>query len=258
MTFTLLLDTPRPGWQNMAVDCALLDLAAQEGAAFLRLYRWEPHCLSFGRHEPAARRYDRERIAALGLDCVRRPTGGRAVWHARELTYSVTAPLARFGGLRAAYRRIHELLAAALARLGAAPVLALASGGGSLPLSPSAGPCFSAPVGGEVLLADHKVVGSAQLRQDEVFLQHGSLLLTDDQSLVRDLAGLADTPSGETSLAAALGRPVPFDEAATAVAAAATDFLGPLNEVPILPGSILAAADRHAGRFRDPAWTWRR
>ena len=255
MSWSLLIDVPRPGWENMAIDCALLDLAAREGAAFLRLYRWEPHCLSFGRNEPATRRYDRERIEALGLDCVRRPTGGRAVWHARELTYSVTAPLARFGGLRAAYRRIHEMLAAALERLGATPALALA-GSGTLP--PSAGPCFSAPVGGEVLLADHKVVGSAQLRQEEAFLQHGSMLLTDDQTLVRTLAGLSEAPCGETSLAEALARPVEFDEAATAVATAATVYLGPLTEQRGLATSIHAAADNHAERFQDPAWTWRR
>ena len=76
----LLIDEARPGWENMAIDSALLDLVDRSGGAFLRLYRWEPHCLSFGRHEPASRRYDRARIAELGLDCVRRPTGGRAVW----------------------------------------------------------------------------------------------------------------------------------------------------------------------------------
>src|ERR1041384_3882728 len=113
MSWTLLLDRPRPGWENMAIDAALLDLAAGEGAAFLWLYRWEPHCLSFGRHEPALRRYGVERIRSLELDCVRRPTGGRAVWHARELTYAVAAPLAAFGGLRQAYGAIHGLLAAA-------------------------------------------------------------------------------------------------------------------------------------------------
>ena len=98
--WSLLIDTPRPGWENMAIDSALLDLADQEGSAFLRLYQWQPHCLSFGRHEPARRRYDVERIRSLQLDCVRRPSGGRAVWHARELTYAVAAPLTAFGGLK--------------------------------------------------------------------------------------------------------------------------------------------------------------
>ncbi|HLG05154.1 MAG TPA: hypothetical protein VI383_03310, partial [Gemmatimonadales bacterium] len=123
-TWNVLVDAPRPGWHNMAVDCALLDLADRHGLSALRLYQWNPFCLSFGRHEPARHRYDRDRIEALGLDCVRRPTGGRAVWHARELTYSVAAPLAKFGGLKPAYYRIHELLAGAIRILGAPAELA--------------------------------------------------------------------------------------------------------------------------------------
>src|ERR1043166_8422879 len=97
MRWSLLVDPPRPGWANMAVDAALLAPAAAGGAAVVPLYRWEPHCLSFGRHEPALRRYDGELVRTMGLDCVRRPTGGRAVWHARELTHSVAAPPARGG-----------------------------------------------------------------------------------------------------------------------------------------------------------------
>src|ERR1041385_6680317 len=154
----------------MAVDAALLDAAAADGEAFLRLYRWEPHCLSFGRHEPALRRYDGELVRTMGLDCVRRPTGGRAGWHARELTYSIAAPLARFGGLRQAYAAIHGLLAAALRLLGARPELAPSPAHHPLPTSP--GPCFASSVGGEVLVAGRKVVGSAQLRQGDAFLQH--------------------------------------------------------------------------------------
>src|SRR5436853_7527470 len=79
-------DTPRPGWCNMALDRALLDRAEMEGESWLRLYTWQPHCLSFGRHEPATRRYDARLIASLGIDTVRRPTGGQAVWHSQELT----------------------------------------------------------------------------------------------------------------------------------------------------------------------------
>jgi lipoate-protein ligase A len=78
----------------MAVDQALLERAGRLGERRLRLYRWHPHCLSFGRHEQALRRYDRDRIVASGLDVVRRPTGGRAVWHAGELTYAVAMPAA--------------------------------------------------------------------------------------------------------------------------------------------------------------------
>jgi len=249
---TLLLDSAHPGWQNMAIDSALLDLA-EAGAVFLRLYRWEPFCISFGRHEPAARRYDRARIAELGIDCVRRPTGGRAVWHARELTYAVAAPLAEFGGLKQAYREIHALLAAALATLGAPAELAGSPARAALP---AAGPCFSSPAGGEVLLGRRKVVGSAQLRQGSAFLQHGSLLLEDDQSLLRDLAGLTGAPP-ETSLSEALGRPLGFAQAAAAVTREAA---GRWNAVATtqLPAGVTAGAGRHAARFRDEGWTWQR
>jgi lipoate-protein ligase A len=243
----------------MAVDSALLDLADGEGAAFLRLYRWEPFCLSFGRHEPTARRYDLERIHTLGLDCVRRPTGGRAVWHARELTYAVAAPLACFGGMRDAYHRIHAMLAAALQALGASPELAPLSPKPQS-LSPSSGPCFSTPVGGEVLLDNRKVIGSAQLRQGDAVLQHGSLLLEDDQSLPRSLAGLASPESGdaEAPLSRSLGRRVSFEEAVAAVTGAAQVHFGPLLPQSRLPSALTTRVRLHAERFQDPAWTWQR
>src|SRR3954468_9846348 len=103
-------ETPRPGWANMAIDHTLLERAERFSERWLRLYQWSPSCLSFGRHEPAARRYDASRIAALGIDTVRRPTGGRAVWHSQELTYAVATPGADFGSLRAAYQEIHTML----------------------------------------------------------------------------------------------------------------------------------------------------
>src|SRR5229473_7584991 len=97
------------GAVNMAIDAGLLAEAARTGRAFLRLYRFDPPCLSLGRNEAAAH-YDRAAIAQRGLDVVRRPTGGRAVWHEYELTYAVAAPIATFGGLRAAYHAIHTRL----------------------------------------------------------------------------------------------------------------------------------------------------
>src|SRR6266699_3475813 len=113
----------RPGAENMAIDATLLDRANDTGVSFLRLYRFDPPCLSLGRNEPAAR-YNHTEIARRGLDAVRRPTGGRAVWHEHEVTYAVAAAIAAFGSLRAAYRAIHERLAAALRCLGADASLA--------------------------------------------------------------------------------------------------------------------------------------
>jgi lipoate-protein ligase A len=252
--WTLLLDEARPGWLNMAIDAALLDCAEREGGVYLRLYRWEPYCLSFGRHEPATRRYDRARIQALGLDTVRRPTGGRAVWHARELTYSFAAPVgsgAQFRSLRSAYHAIHRLLAEALASLGVPAVLAADH---PVP-GPGAGPCFAAPVGGEVLVQGRKVIGSAQVRQGNAFLQHGSLLLQDDQhtlDLVRN-----PPPSDPPPLDPPLPLGPSFDETAQAIiAAAARRFGEPARSR--LPASLAGPVERHAERFRSPEWTWSR
>ena len=249
------VDQARPGWENMAVDAALLDRTLETGDAFFRCYRWEPHCLSFGRHEPALRRYDTARIRALGLSCVRRPTGGRAVWHARELTYAVTAPLSAFGGMREAYATIHGLLAGALGRLGVHAVLAPRS---SPTPGVGSGPCFAAPVGGEVLVGGRKVVGSAQLRSGDAFLQHGSLLLADDQGLVGELAGLAPPfPDGITG-PSPLGRVPSFEEAADAVLTTADSLLEGAVREDRLPAGIARAAAGHAERFRSEAWTWQR
>ncbi|HSE26684.1 MAG TPA: hypothetical protein VLA95_00535 [Gemmatimonadales bacterium] len=241
----------------MAADRALLDLAVREGVTVLRLYRWDPFCLSFGAHEPAARRYDRDRIVALGVDTVRRPTGGRAVWHARELTYAVVGPAAVFGPLREAYVTLHRILAEALRRLGAAPDLA-PEPERAAPLD--AGPCFARPAGGEVLVAGRKVVGSAQVRLGDAFLQHGSVLLEDDQSLVGTLAREPAAAGGEAPLAQALGRPVAWRDVAAAAADAFAEWAGgtavPWSEA--THAAFLEAAAAHEPHFRSPEWTWRR
>lgn len=231
----------------MAIDSALLDRAERDGTTSLRVYQWEPHCLSFGRHEPALRRYDRRRVEELGLDTVRRPTGGRAVWHARELTYAIAAPVEFFGGIRQAYQSIHRMLTRALQSLGISAELATE---GFVP-GPDAGACFAAPVGGEVLVEGRKVIGSAQVRQGNAFLQHGSLLLADDQDLVYQLAGGRPRPDPGPPL----GRQVSFGEAAQAIQKAASS-LGEvsLESAPLDPSEIEA----HGTRYRSPEWTWER
>ena len=217
--FRLSLDAAgRAGAENMAIDAELLDRADGTGASFLRLYRFDPPCLSLGRNEPAAR-YDHTEIARRGLDVVRRPTGGRAVWHEHEVTYAVAAPLAAFGSLRNAYHTVHERIAAALRSLGAGATLAPyqlpPSGRVDQPAS-----CFATPVGGEVLVGGRKLVGSAQVRKRTAFLQHGSILLDGSQEVVTAISRKPQAASAETTLARALGRPVTFEEVADAIVAA--------------------------------------
>jgi lipoate-protein ligase A len=186
----------RCGAENMAIDEALLRDADRSGEAFLRLYRWDPPCLSLGRNDPTPE--------PPGIATVRRPTGGRAVWHEHEVTYAVAAPIAIFGRLRDAYRTIHERLAAALQSLGVDARVAEDRPIGRLSDRPTS--CFATTAGGEILVCDRKVVGSAQARRGRAFLQHGSILLDG----------------------AALGRVVSFEEVADAIVAAWPAHLAPL------------------------------
>jgi lipoate-protein ligase A len=245
----LILDPGgRPGSENMALDASLLAESNRTGAAFLRLYRFDPPCLSLGRNEPAAARYDRAAIARLGLDVVRRPTGGRAVWHQHDVTYAVAAPIATFGGLRAAYHAIHARLAAAIHTLGVAATLAP----DRLTARPPdrRGSCFATPVGGEVLVGGRKVVGSAQVREGRAFLQHGSILLAGSQEVITVVSRTTQAARPETTLAAALGRPVSFDEVADAIIATwSDDVTCTILHRPPPPSTA---------SFLDPAWTWRR
>jgi lipoyl(octanoyl) transferase len=242
----------RPGWQNMAIDQAMLERAGA-GERWLRLYRWAPHCLSFGRHEPALRRYDRPKIGELGLDVVRRPTGGRAVWHAEELTYALAVPGGALGGLRQAYEEIHRLLLAALRRLGARAEMAPVRRTAGI----DAGSCFASPAGGEIMIGGRKVVGSAQLREGAGLLQHGSILLSGLQGTVHDVTLGGGPPDLSVGLAEAIGHSPDLGEVAETVASAAADRWGGTWERTPVSAELLADAARHETRFRSPEWTWR-
>ena len=248
-------DAPRPGWANMAIDQALLERAHISDEGWLRLYSWEPHCLSFGRHEPAARRYDRERMAAMGLDAVRRPTGGRAVWHSRELTYAVALPSRLFHSLQSAYLEIHRMLAEAL-RLGGLPV-SLAPRARVPGLE--AGACFAEPVGGEIMTQGRKLVGSAQVRWKTALLQHGSILLADDQQMVAACArrGGEGAPCNEPQHRAP-ELSLSADQLIEAITRASLSrWRGTWRRISA-SAEMLEAARRHFDRFRSPAWTWER
>jgi lipoate-protein ligase A len=109
-----------------------------------------------------------------------------------------------------------------------------------------------------VLVRGRKVVGSAQLRAGDAFLQHGSLLLEDDQSLVRDLAGLPSGDRPEAALGCLLGRRVTFEEAADTLATAILPLVDGLVRLERLPEFLESGAARHAGHFQSDAWTWQR
>lgn len=262
MQWYLLADGPADAGSNMARDLALLDLAAERGIGFVRTYTWAPYALSFGANEPAAKRYDREAIAQRGLAVVRRPTGGRAVWHAEELTYAVAAPEGSLGTLAQSYRIIHETLLAALETMAPSNDGTRAFALAAPPprqLAVDAGACFASPAGGEVVSDLGKVVGSAQLRERGAFLQHGSILLGNRQELVAELTRGTPPEVGAASLRDLLGRGIGAAEVADAVRAA---FAARLGELPVLGDELEAAlavrTAMHRPRFADDLWTWRR
>ena len=160
LRWRILVDPPSSGPHNMAVDHALA-ACSSPGKAVVRIYRWSCPTVSFGRNEPARDRYDRAAGHSAAIEFVRRPTGGRAVLHDRELTYAVVLPCPTTGGLRETYGLIHRGLVEALCSLGVPAAMAAGRG---LSVGPDSGPCFDEPAPGEVTVAGRKLVGSAQAR----------------------------------------------------------------------------------------------
>jgi lipoate-protein ligase A len=263
----LLLGPADDGARNMAIDHALLDRAARGGETVFRIYGWSRPTLSLGLHEKA--RLDPAAAAARGIDVVRRPTGGRALLHDREVTYSVAGP-AHEVSLRDTYAAINRILLDALRRLG---VPAHAAERRGRPLAPDGAACFAEPNVGEIVVDGRKLVGSAQRRDEHAFLQHGSILLHDDQAIVAELRGGAPPPPAAT-LSQALGRAVTPDEMrdalvhaladaarGTARAGARADGSAPAAAPAVTdldPAEIAADVDRHLQTYRDQRWTYRR
>src|SRR2546423_12507810 len=171
----LLLDKPASGAWNMAVDEVLLDgVASGEAPPTIRFYEWAPPCLSLGYFQPFDV-VDVDGCRALGVEVVRRPTGGRAILHDRELTYSVAlsaSVLGQDGGVLPSYYRLSLALQDGLRRLGVAATLAPESASSSAAHGPV---CFDRPSAHEILLRGRKLVGSAQMRRGGGLLQHGSI-----------------------------------------------------------------------------------
>jgi len=246
-------EEPRPGPRNMALDHAMAELA-RPGDGVLRLYGWRPHTVSFGRNEPARGLYDMAAAEREGLAFVRRPTGGRAVLHAHEVTYCAVLPADAFGGLRPAYVRINEGLVEGLRALGCPAEVA--RGGRTLP--PDAGPCFQAPAPGEVVLGGRKLVGSAQVLIGDAILQHGSVILGGDQSALARLAGGAADPLPPATLESATG-PRAWKEVAEALAVGLGLALGGAwREGQVTPEEHAGALRLETERYATDAWTWRR
>ena len=252
---SMLISPPADGATNMALDEALLLHAGRTGTTIYRVYGWSRPTVSLGRNQAARGWYDLDLAESRGIEFVRRPTGGRAILHHREITYAVAGPVSGFGSLGESYRRINRLLLEALRTLGVDGHEATAAGRAP---SPGVAPCFESPVAGELVAGGRKLVGSAQVRDGDAFLQHGSILVDDDQHLLNELLHDHETSPPPATLRALTGRAVTIDDFANALAQALRTH-GGIAPMPLEPdqGLLSDVQSLIRTRYAVADWTWR-
>ena len=190
-TWRLLIDPPKSGLENMAIDEAVLHSCNQGlSQSSFRLYEWSNPTLSIG----CFQRNDKiiERSFKTGISYVRRITGGRAVLHIDEITYSIVCSENERlfeEGISGAYRIISRCLLEALREVGVNAEMQtvrceMQGAGDSQKIS-----CFHSPSKYEIIIERKKLVGSAQRRFKRAFLQHGSILFGIDKELIIQLFG---------------------------------------------------------------------
>ncbi len=280
-------DYPRAAWRlllspfangplNMAVDEAILQtVAAGEAPPTLRFFGWTPPCLSLGYAQRAAD-VDAERLAQHGYDLVRRPTGGRAILHTDELTYSVIAPMDEprvAGGVLESYQQLSAGLLAGLHHLGLG-VRADRTYAGSD--TSAKGPvCFEVPSNYEITVSGaapdappRKLLGSAQVRKRGVVLQHGTLPLTGDLGRICDVLVFDSEEARQTARARLLQRAatvadvlaaeVAWAQAAASLAAGMAEVLNvALEEAPLSPPEAALAEQFCQEKYATAAWNFR-
>jgi lipoyl(octanoyl) transferase len=258
-TWRLLIERePRRAAENMALDEAIMDAVA-EGAVppTLRFYQWVPPGLSLGRRQPLSG-VDLAACARDGVDVVRRATGGFAILHTDELTYSVATtpsdPRAA-GAILDAYRSLSAGLLAGLRLLGVPAQMNPVVPGGTHNASAA---CFEVPSAYEITAGETKLIGSAQTRPVGRVLQHGSLPLRGDIARVVDYLAFESVAAREAlqahlreraaTLGTVLGRSITFAEAAEALRRGFAQAL----DLTLVPGEP-SAAELAAMRERLPS-----
>jgi len=270
-SWRLIKNSPAPGPWNMAVDEAILEaIGRNEVLPTLRLYAWEPACLSLGYAQPISD-VDTHRLDERGWDIVRRATGGRAILHTDELTYSVTGPQNEprlTGGVLESYRHLSRALLAALQKLGI-PAEALPQpqipGSNGQPKEPV---CFEVPSNYEITIHGKKLIGSAQARKKDGVLQHGTLPLYGDLTRITQVLAFTNEEKRETVAARLLARAtniqtatersVSWDEAANAFVSAFSETLTLRLQPSELASAELDRADTLVKeKYAHPSWTER-
>lgn len=178
----LIVSSPGRGAWNMALDEAILEsVGSGDSLPTLRFYGWNPACLSIG-YAQSISDIDLEAIQQRHWDVVRRPTGGKAIFHFDEFTYSVIAPHGEprlSGDVLHSYRDIAQALLMGLHLLGI-PAISLPEYSTGIAMHDTGPICFEVPSKYEITVNNKKIIGSAQARKKAGILQHGSLPLNGD------------------------------------------------------------------------------
>lgn len=214
-TWRLIISSPAPGAWNMAVDEALLENAYKNpDIPTLRLYSWNPYAVSLGHAQPYSDISPND-IHSFGWDIVRRPTGGRAILHADELTYSLVFnennPQLK-GGVLESYRKISEALIAGLQMLGINAQSKIKSATSTQTNKDAV--CFQNPSDYELIFNGKKIIGSAQARRNGYVLQHGAIPLFGDISRIINVLHYSDPKKRADLKEKLLGRATTLSDAA--------------------------------------------
>lgn len=263
----LIQSPPSPGTFNMALDDALLESVLQgTSEPVLRLYQWNPACLSLGYAQPIDN-IDRMRLVARQWDLVRRPTGGRAILHTDELTYAVMLPAGHpltLGGVLPSYQRLSKGLIRALQLLDlevkVQPSIHLSDAQRAEPV------CFEVPSSYEITVAGKKLLGSAQVRRKGAVLQHGTLPLQGDIGRICEVLAFPSSADREHAMQRVqeragtlrdlLGKDVTWDQAAHAMQQSFSQTFGiqfSISEP--TPDELTRCRTLQEERYQVEAWT---
>jgi len=256
------------GAWNMAVDESILEhIGHGDSLPTLRLYSWNPACLSLGHAQPFAD-VDAARLKARGWEVVRRATGGRAILHTDELTYSVIGSAEEpvlAGGVLESYNRLAQALLLAVKILGLPVEMKEGKANGNTTLNPV---CFEVPSTYEITVDGKKLIGSAQARKKEGVLQHGSLPLTGDLTRICQALMFENESAREEASQRLLARATTVESAlggAVSWEAAAQSFIHAFEsqlELCFERGELSESESRRAeelvkGKYDHPSWTER-
>jgi len=258
---------------NMGIDEAIMEAyAAGQAPPTIRFYGWQPAAVSLGYFQHGEKEINFAACKNQGFDIVRRLTGGRAVLHSRELTYSIIVGEDYPGmpmTITASYRYLSKGLLLGLESLGlTAEMTKPLASYGQHNRQPASAACFDAPSNYELTIDRRKLIGSAQVRKHGVILQHGSILLDFSPEDLVSILQVSQEEALKTTvmlknkvadLKRALGREVTWDEARIAMTAGLQtalqidEFIGHLTIDEIKRAKVLARE-----KYSNEAWTKKR